>query len=138
MDIEYLDGFIATVAEHKKNMIEAIRSYMNDKDENILEYTHTLEEVARFLNELVEEWQDNVEAYVFYAEGLNHFEIRKATNKERYERWTSRHQFSAREYFNLLRAITGRKDSTSYELERDLTEEDFGMVMQALENDKEK
>jgi len=138
MDIEYLDGCIATVSEHKKNMITAIRSYMNDKDESILEYTHILEEVARFLNELNEEWQDDTEAYVYYGEGMNHFEVRKATNKERYECWTSRHQFSAREYFNLLRAITGRRESTSYELERDLTEEDFGMVMQALENDKER
>jgi hypothetical protein len=47
MDIEYLDGCIATVAEHKKNMIEAIRSYMNDTNEQILEYTYTLEEMAR-------------------------------------------------------------------------------------------
>lgn len=133
MDIEYLDGCIATVAEHKKNMITAIRSYMNDKDESILEYTHILEEVARFLNELNEEWQDDTEAYVYYGEGMNHFEIRKATGQERYSRWTERHNFSVREYFNVLRALTGKHDMSSYELTNTLKEEDYNFVMDLLE-----
>ena len=135
MDIEYLDGCIATVAEHKKNMITAIRSYMNDKDESILEYTHILEEVARFLNELNEEWQDDTEAYVYYGEGMNHFEIRKATGQERYSRWTERHNFSAREYFNVLRALTGKHDMSSYELTNTLKEDDYNFVMDLLDKE---
>lgn len=135
MDIEYLDGCIATVAEHKKNMIEAIRSYMTETNEQILEYTHTLEEVARFLNELNEEWQDNTEAYVYYGEGMNHFEIRKATGQERYSRWTERHNFSAREYFNVLRALTGKHDMSSYELTNTLKEDDYNFVMDLLDKE---
>lgn len=135
MDIEYLDGCIATVAKHKKNMIEAIRSYMNDKDESILEYTNILEEVARFLNELNEEWQDDTEAYVYYGEGMNHFEIRKATGQERYSRWAERHNFSAREYFNVLRALTGKHDMSSYELTNTLKEDDYNFVMDLLDKE---
>lgn len=135
MDIEYLDGCIATVAEHKKNMIEAIRSYMADSNEQILGYTHTLEEVARFLNELNEEWQDNTEAYVYYGEGMNHFEIRKATGQERYSRWTEQHNFSAREYFNVLRALTGKHTESSFELSNSLTEDDYNFVMDLLEKE---
>lgn len=125
MDIEYLDGVIATVAEHKKNMIEAIRSYMNDNEENILENTHTLEEVARFLNELVEEWQDIIYANVVYSEGLNHFEIKKATYKEIYDNWTTKMAFSARQYFGLLRLASGNFGTSSYDLQQALSEGDY-------------
>lgn len=135
MDIEYLDGYIATIAEHKKNICEAIKSYASGNYAEMEECAYVLEETARFLGELEEEWQDDTEAYVFYGEQLNHFEIRIATNQERYSRWTERHNFSAREYFNLLRALTDKQGMSSGELSDALTEEDYGKVMQALESE---
>lgn len=138
---EYEQGYVATVKEHKHNLCELMRDSMSDNpnDDDLIERADGIEELARFLNVLNEEFEDeSKEIRVFYSQDTNYFEYKIPTYEERYEEFTRAHAFSCREYFGLLRLAMGNTSLTSLEISRLAKEEDYKRVLETLEGVKEK
>lgn len=132
---KYEQGYVATVKEHKHNLCELMRDSMNDNpsDNDLIERADGIEEIARFLNALNDEFEDeSKEIRVFYSQDTNYFEYKISTYKEQYEEFTRTHAFSCKEYYGLLRLAMGNTGLTSLEVNRLAKEEDYKRVLETL------
>ena len=132
---KYEQGYVAMVKEHKHNLCELMRDSMDDKpnDSELIERACGIGELARFLNELNDEFEDeSKEIRVFYSQDANYFEYKIPTYQEQYEEFTRIHAFSCKEYFGLLRLAMGNAGLTSVEIARLAKEEDYKRVLETL------